>query len=313
MNDPQIALFAPLQAGWSWMVRVLFRPFELRKWFVLGFSAWLAGLASWGGGGGGSGVTDDGGGRELVHSAQEGWDWLSSHGLIVGLLAVGCLVVLALIVLALWVSSRAKFIFLDNVVHDRARIVEPWKKFQRPGDSLFLFRLVVVLLAVPLSLATLGLGIWLAAGPGGWAHMEGLGTIVGAVTSALVGLILLVATLYTFFFLDAFVVPLMYRFELGVLDGWRRFLSLLQVHGLWFLACGLFVFGLGFVALVAIITTGLMTCCLGFVLLALPYIGTVVLLPLIVTYRAFTVAFLAQFEPELRLEPTPAPPSPQLS
>jgi hypothetical protein len=33
----------------------------------------------------------------------------------------------------------------------------------------------------------------------------------------------------------------------------------------------------------------------------LPYVGTVVLLPLIVFYRAFTLSFLAQLEPELAL------------
>ena len=37
----------------------------------------------------------------------------------------------------------------------------------------------------------------------------------------------------------------------------------------------------------------LLTCCV----LALPYIGTVLLLPIIVTYRILSLEFLAQFDP----------------
>ncbi len=37
----------------------------------------------------------------------------------------------------------------------------------------------------------------------------------------------------------------------------------------------------------------MLTCCI----VALPYVGTVILLPLYVTYRLFSVEFLAQFDP----------------
>ncbi|MCZ6507417.1 MAG: hypothetical protein O7A04_05140 [Acidobacteria bacterium] len=300
MTDTRVSLLEALQDGWSWMVSMLFRPFDVRKWFVVGFAAWLAGLAGWGGGGGGS-VSDDDGGAQILHSAQDGWDWLTSHELAAGMIFAGLLTLLALIVAVLWVSSRSKFIFLDNVVCDRAEIVEPWKRFRRQGNSLFAFRLVVALICIPLAFGLIGLCVWLAVGPGGWAHLEGAATVAGVVGTALLGLVLIIATLYTFFFLDAFVVPLMHRYDLGVMDAWRRFLALLGARPGWFLASGLFVFVLCILALVVVLTTGFMTCCLGFLLLAMPYVGTVLLLPLIITYRAFTVAFLGQFDSEVRL------------
>jgi len=34
--------------------------------------------------------------------------------------------------------SRGKFMFLDNVVHDRAEVSQPWQDFRRLGNSLFL-------------------------------------------------------------------------------------------------------------------------------------------------------------------------------
>ncbi len=37
----------------------------------------------------------------------------------------------------------------------------------------------------------------------------------------------------------------------------------------------------------------LLTCCI----VAFPYVGTVILLPILVTYRLFSVEFLAQFDP----------------
>ena len=45
-----IQFFEPLTRAWERMKHILWRPFDLAKWLVLGFSAWLAGLAGSGGG-----------------------------------------------------------------------------------------------------------------------------------------------------------------------------------------------------------------------------------------------------------------------
>ena len=37
-----ISLAVPLQRAWGRMERMLFRPFRLRTWFVLGFAAFLS-------------------------------------------------------------------------------------------------------------------------------------------------------------------------------------------------------------------------------------------------------------------------------
>lgn len=301
MTETQMSLTRPLAEAWSWMVKMLFRPFDLSKWLVVGFAAWLAGLADGGGGGGGGRWTAGDARAEVVDGARRGWEWLMAHEVIAGLIFAGLLALLAFVVLLLWVSSRGKFVFLDNVVHDRAAIVEPWKRFRRLGNSLFAFRLVVLVLCLPVALGILGLFAWLTFGPDGWARLEGAAMVAGIAATVLLGFVVVVTTLYAVFFLDAFVVPLMYRFDLGVMAAWRRFLGLLRDRPGWFLLTGLFVFVLMLAAGSAIVVTGCLTCCLGFLLLAIPYVGTVVLLPLIVAYRAFTVSFLAQLEPELAL------------
>lgn len=309
MADARVSLSEPLAEGWRWMVGMLFRPFNIGKWLVIGFAAWLAGLAgSGGGGGGGPNVPGSWGGDDrhgIGEAVRHGWDRLMSHEAMAGMVFAAVLTLIAVILIVLWVSSRGKFIFLDNVVHDRAAIAEPWRRYKQSGNSLFLFRLIAGLLCLPLALGVLGLFAWLAFSPDGWLHLEGAAAAAGIVGTALVAFVLVVTVLYVIFFLDAFVVPLMFRYDLGVMDAWRRFGRHFSANKGWFLLCGLFVFVLCLLAGVAIMVSGFMTCCLGFMLLIVPYVGTVVLLPLIVTYRAFTVAFLAQFEPDLALVAAP--------
>ena len=46
---------------------------------------------------------------------------------------------------------------------------------------------------------------------------------------------------------------------------------------------------------------GLLTCCIGWLLLAIPYIGAVVMLPIYVTFRSLDLEFLGQFGAEYTL------------
>jgi hypothetical protein len=79
----------------------------------------------------------------------------------------------------------------------------------------------------------------------------------------------------------------------------------------------------GFVLLLATIMIGAVVSCLTCCIAALPYIGTVILLPVYVCLRAFGLLFLRQFGPEYDvwasfmppefspvLLPLPAPPEP---
>jgi len=217
-------------------------------------------------------------------------------------------IVLALIVLLLWICSWGKFIFLDGVIHGRAAFVEPWKKFQRLGDSLFLWRLVftlitlllVLFVVLPLVLALLhgAEGGWFAAGV--------------VLTLCLVSLaaVLAIATLFVGMLLSHFVVPLMYRDGLTATAAWGRFLPLLGREFGRFFLYALFLVGVSVAVGVAVVVAGCATLCCGFVLLAIPYVGSVVLLPVSVAYRAFSLEFLAQFGPEWSVFPAPAEPQP---
>ncbi len=305
----RISLVEPLSRGWNRMTRMLFQPFDPGKWLVLGFSAWLAGLTSGGGGGGGGGGGHGGDAdpEDLIHGLENAWEYLLDHPLLIWLALFVIAFVVILVVVLTWVSSRGKFIFLDNVVHDRARIVEPWKRFRRLGNSLFLFRLIFGLLTFPIAIGMIVLAVyWFWSAFGGGGAPDGLTLALWIV--AWVGLLFFFIALgaYISFFLEAFVVPIMYRFDLPVIAAWQYFLPMLSSHFGSFILCGLFTLMLFVGVGLCVVAIGLMTCCIGLLLIALPYIGTVLMLPVIVTYRAFTVEYLAQFHPDLVLIPDAA-------
>jgi hypothetical protein len=61
------------------------------------------------------------------------------------------------------------------------------------------------------------------------------------------------------------------------------------------------VLGLFLLGGLGVVAVSLATCCIGFLILALPYVGVVLLLPLHVTYRLLGPEFIAQFDPRFDL------------
>jgi hypothetical protein len=304
---------APLQRAWARMKGILFNPFDLGKWLVIGFSAWLARLAG-GGGGGGMRVNPSRGHVAPPHVRRllrEAWAYLQAHPNWLTLVIVGAITVAVIVLVLVWISSRGKFIFLDNVVHDRARIAEPWRRYAPLGDSLFLWRLgygVVCLLA----LAALGAAAVMAAGGFSGFGFGSVRSVTITVLAGLAAVLVGIACACVSLFLDSFVVPVMYRNGIGAVEAWRRLLPWLEAHLGAFLLYGLFVLGLVAAVGIGVFAAGLMTCCVGLLLVMLPYVGTVILLPFLVTYRAFSVEFLTQFDPGFAVFPQPeaAPPTP---
>lgn len=305
----EIRYVEPLRRAWARTQLTLLAPFDLGKWLVLAFSAWLAGLAD-GMGGGGSprmGVNQHGV-ADLRHALETARHWLASHPYLVPLLLLAAAAMAALVIVLLWVSSRGKFIFLDNVVHNRARIVEPWTRFRRVGNSLFLWRLGFAAVAVIVLAALVALAVLVAGGVSGFTLATSRGAAAIGV-AAFLALLYLAALVAVALCLDSFVVPLMARLDLSAVAAWGVLWPWIERSLGAFVGYGLFLLILAIGVGLAVAVVGLLTCCVGFVLLAIPYVGTVVLLPVLVAYRAFSLEFLAQFDPTFQLFPT-APDAP---
>jgi len=289
-----------VDSAWERSRSLLFRPARAGTWFGLGFTAWLAYIWS----------TFGLGGRKFgVNLSSDDWhDPLRSVATAVGAAGhelLGALTMLSVALLALlvsvalaWVSSRGAFMYLDNVAHGRSRVSEPWHRFAPLGDSLFLWRLLF--LFAPVVVGAVLVVPAVALGAGGALHGV---VVLPLVLLGLLGGLLALAAVLLSFWTDQFVVPLMYRYEEGVLDAWRRFLPLLRAHLGSFVLYALFYLLLWIVAWIAVAVASLLTCCVGMVIIAIPYLGTVVLLPLWVTERGLGPDFLAQFGSEWRIWP----------
>lgn len=75
----QINFIAPLSRGWNRMLNSLFRPFDIKKWFALGFTAFLAHLLEWHGGSSADNEGDHTDIGEILSLPHEGWQWFQDN------------------------------------------------------------------------------------------------------------------------------------------------------------------------------------------------------------------------------------------
>jgi len=294
-----ISVTLPIDRAISRTRNMLFTPFDLEKWFVLGFCAFLAGLVE--AGGGGFNVRSPMpqhykmpqlGGFEQASA------WLMGHlPLVVGL-GLGLLVlVIALTTLFQWLGSRGQLMFLDGVIHDRAAVVEPWQRFRDLGNDLFVFRFLLGLCSLGV-FALLGFLGWSIARPDIAAHQFGSAALLALVVAGGPALLVVLALLLVSLLLGDFIVPLMYHLNIrtgqafGVL--WKE---IIPGHGGSFVLFYLMKLVLTVAAGLIVVLGTCCTCCL----LALPYLGSVAFLPLWVFFRSYSLYFLEQFGEDWRL------------
>ncbi len=193
------------------------------------------------------------------------------------------------------------------MVHARPAIIEPWSRFARQGNSLFVWSIffviacVIAVLVVALPFLASLRALW---GDGEF-HWLGLLSLAGFMFMAIP---VALAIAYTVLFLNSFVVPIMYQHNLTATEAWSRFLSLLRANPLAFIIYGLLMIVLAVAIGMGVAVLGFSTCCIGFILVGTPYLGQVVLLPVHATLRAFGPEFLAQFGPEYNVFAAAAPP-----
>ncbi|HEU5396640.1 MAG TPA: hypothetical protein VFV81_05690, partial [Verrucomicrobiae bacterium] len=148
----EISIVEPVSPALERVKVILFRPFDLGKWFTIGFCAWLAGLGESGGSGGGNwnennfnaGNKNQHFQESFRHAFAEARVYLADNLFwIIPVAAVVLLLALGFWLLILWLNSRGKFMFLHCVALNRAEVAEPWARFEPAGNSLFGFRIVL--------------------------------------------------------------------------------------------------------------------------------------------------------------------------
>jgi hypothetical protein len=308
MNEGQenyISVVDPIGPAIEHTKNVLFRPFDIGRWFVIGLGAWLAQLGSGGGpnfnlpgngggGGGGSGL------KEALDEIYINLYWIVPLAIVIFIL------IIVIWLLIFWLSSRGKFMLLHCVATNRAEVKYPWRQYRTQANSLFKFNICIALLTIPAFLIPIAIGILLII-PSAEAENVFLAVIIG---------IILVFTLIAFgiifglimFFTYTIVVPIMYLRGCRVRQAWREFWNLASFNKGRFILLALFHFVINIAIGSIVLATACITCGCACCLYAIPYIGTVILLPLHVFTRSYSLFYLRQYGLEydvFALEPPP--------
>jgi hypothetical protein len=236
--------------------------------------------------------------RDVYDIPNQAWEWFIDNPGWVFLIGIGIFIIILLVILVTWLSSRGKFMFLDNVVYNRAHVVNPWHQYKKEGDSLFLWRLVFAIICLGVFIV-MGILFFVFSGRFFWTDFS----VVNIIAFALPIILIVLIIAYISMFLNNFVVPIMYKNNLTATQGWGKFLNLFNQSPVPFILYGIIMFCLYVFFIIIIILIGLFTCCCGFLLVALPYIGSVVTLPVSYTFRAYSLEFLEQFGAEYKLFP----------
>jgi hypothetical protein len=298
----EISVAEPVAPALERVKQMLFKPFDLAKWITIGFCAWLAGLGESGGGVGnfntGNHFGDHNGQpaeqfRQFYHRASD--FVMLNLGWIIPLAVLLVLLCVALWLLMLWLSSRGKFMFLHCVALDKAEVAEPWSKFVNEANSLFRFRIILGLIGLVLALPLVVFMLLAILR----MELQGEADVTGVMTavSLFLGLLLvgLVFAVIRKFLVD-FVVPIQYLRGCNCGAAWREFCALLAEHPGSFVLYLLFQIVLGMAIGILVMAVVLVTCCCAGCLVLLPFIGTVLLLPVLVFKRAYPLYYLAQYD-----------------
>lgn len=316
----EISVTEPVSPALERVKTMLFKPFDLDKWFTIGFCAWLAFLGEGGGGGGGfnnafninNSNNSGSAGDSLRHGYHQARDFvLDNLDWIIPVAAAAVILLLALWLLILWLKSRGQFMFLHCVALDKAEVGEPWNKFGREANSLFWFRLVLGLIGMVLMLPMLaGIAVIIVR-----MVLRGEPDAAGIMVAVGLALIFFAAAIvYGLIrkFTTDFVVPILFLRGGKCLAAWREFWGLLADNVGLFTLYILFQIVLGMAIGVIVLGAVLITCCCAGCVMAIPYIGTVLLLPVLVFKRSYPLYFLRQFGPGYDVFP-PAPSAPPVT
>ena len=284
---------------------LLFQPFDLGKWFVIGFCAWLAHLGEQGFGGSFNFGSHQGQGRNFQDHFEQARDYVLSNLHWIVPLAAGVLMVCVILGLVfLWLNCRGKFMFLHCVALNKAEVSVPWHKFAREGNSLFWFRVILGLIGFVLILPLLAL-----AGLAVFTMVAHHGPRVGAIFGLIAVMLMLIAVCILLGLIGKlttdFVVPIMFLRGRNCRAGWVELLSLLSANVGGFVLYVLFQIVLGLAIGMLVLLVVIVTCCCAGCLMAIPYLGTVLLLPILAFKRSYSLYYLAQYGREYDVFPRP--------
>ncbi|CAN5380197.1 hypothetical protein BH09VER1_BH09VER1_06830 [soil metagenome] len=292
--------------AWNRMVVLLFRPFDFKRWFLMGFSAWLASFLT----GGNSLSFNTHWPSSSPSPFSKGWQGLpapfNSWGAEtwIPVIATATLIVIALIFVFVWLGCRGQFMLLDNVVKGRSEVRVPWREFRVRANSLFRLYALAFVGWLLLGLVCCGFGLaYFFFAPRSfhsWTYY------LPYFLDFLVFLACSIVYSVALFFVRDFGVLWMYLHGGTAWEAARKVLALSRAYPSDFLLYLCVRIVIGFATLMLGAMFGCLTCCLGY----LPYLNSVVTLPFSVFRVWYAVECFSCLGAECDLRvPPPIPPT----
>ena len=312
----------------------LARPFRASQWAKLGLVGLLAGEMSSGGAGPNTS-------QRFLESAVPTISPMLTASLIAVLIIAG----FVLFILFLYVNSVMRFVLFDSVVAKECRIWQSWTRRQGPGRRFFVWQILLALASIVCLTILVGIPAGFAFLVG-WLkdpkeHMIPL--ILGGMALFFLFLLFVIVQLVVHVMTKDFVVPQMALEEIGAIEGWRRLWPQIKrekggyaayigmkivmaigaaiilgvVSAIVILLFLIPVGGLGAVAVIAGMTAGLtwnlytitLAVVVGVVaIFALLYVISLISVPAVVFFPAYSIYFFASRYPALDALLHPAPP-----
>ena len=275
----------------------LFKPFRIAQWTKLAFVGLLAGELGANGCNRSAFQfpSHPGGAPSTGNPGSLGLDPALLAAL-AGLMAAAIIAALAIGIILMYVGSVMRFVLFDSIIARECHIRWSWSRRLGPGWRYFVWKLLYILLAMAGIAVLVGIPVALAFAKG-WLrepkeHLPAL--VSGGIILFLVFLIFVVATAVIFVLTKDFVVPQMALENVDAIEGWRRLWPMMRAEKGAYAA---YVVMKIVLALVASILIGIATLILGLIIV-LPSIALGLLAVLTgkaagLTWNAQTIALAA--------------------
>lgn len=284
--------------SWEKMKEILFRPFDWGTWLVLTLAFWLAGLGE-----GGFNLsfrnlpTDRESMGVLLQPIQTAAAQLNLTTGIFILLIAAILFFFAVTIglLLLWVRCRARFVVLDMLLRGaRAESFgNRWKLFQKQGNSFFFTQILLTVLMVFCGICCGG-GIFFAL-PLFLEKPEngGIDLVTGCLFAALIVILALLSIGFAIYLLlfQEYGALRMYRTGCPGAEALQELNRKLMERPWTFVRylIGLLIYFVLVTLLIVLFSC--LTCCIGGILLAVPFLSTMILLPLLYVRWQYSLEF----------------------
>ena len=330
----------------------LLRPFRMGQWLRLAVVGLLAGeLGSSGGCNFKYPMnTQHRASQQAFLAASWPTEWTNHPALFAIAIAAAVAISLALMVIFTYIGSVMRFILFDSIVSRECHIRRGWAARRRPGFRLFCWQLLLMLASFAALLIVIGIPVayaWTA----GWfaqAREHVVRLLMGGLVLFFLFFVLLTVIAVMRVMTKDFVVPQMALEDIGAMEGWRRLLVWLKAdkggHAGYIgmkivLAIGAAIAlaivdviallillipfgGVGIIVVLAgkaagwswdlyTITLAVVSGCV--VLAILIFVFSLIAVPMIVFFPAYSIHFFAQRYPPLAAVLWPQPPTPSTS